>query len=112
MLNERENIMGLKGLAEGIILQSMEDLWAKDHKEDCIAFFKGKGFTDCAEMAGMTTSDQIKLLNLVKSIIENQREKRKLKFKSSGQPMRRQELRKETANSITRLSTVTPSMHL
>ena len=100
MLKKRENIMGLKGLAEGIILQSMEDLWAKDHKEDCIAFFKGKGFRDCAEMAGMTTSDQIKLLNLVKNIIENQREKRKLKFKSSWPIMGRQELRKTSLISI------------
>ena len=100
MLKKRENIMGLKGLAEGIILQSMEDLWVKHHKEDCIAFFKGKGFRDCAEMAGMTTSDQIKLLNIVKSIIENQREKRKLKFKSSGHIMKRQEFRKESLTSI------------
>jgi len=100
MLNERENILGLKGLAEGIILQSMEDLWAKDHKEDCIAFFKGKGFRDCAEMAGMTTPDQIKLLNLVKNIIENQGEKRKPKLKSFGQKMGRRELRKESLSCI------------
>ncbi len=101
MRNEREDIiMGLKGLAEGIILQSIDDLWDKHHKEDCIAFFKGKGFRDCAEMAGMATADQIKLLNLVKSIIENQGENRKLKHKSFGQIMRRQELRHETANSI------------
>jgi hypothetical protein len=92
--------MGLKGLAEGIILQSMEDLWVKDHKEDCIAFFKGKGFRDCAEMAGMTTSDQIKLLNIVKNIIETQREKRKPKPKSFRQIMERQELRKESLSHI------------
>jgi len=88
--------MGLKGLAEGIILQSIDDLWVKHHKEDCIAFFKGKGFRDCAEMAGMTTSDQIRLLNLVKNIIENQGEKRKLKLKSFGQIRGGQELRKES----------------
>lgn len=99
-LNEREDIMRLKGLAEGIILQSIEDLWDKDHKEDCIAFFKGKGFSDCAEMAGMSTSDQIRLLNLVKNIIENQVEKRKLKPKSFERTMGRQEIRKETANSL------------
>jgi len=99
-LKKKENIMGLKRLAEGIILQSMEDLWDKQHKEDCIAFFKGKGFRDCAKMAGMTTSDQISLLNLVKNIIENQREKRKLKFKSSGPIMGRQELRKTSLISI------------
>ena len=92
--------MGLKGLAEGIILQSMEDLWDKHHKEECIVFFKGKGFRDCAEMAGMTTSDQIRLLNLVKNVIENQREKRKLKFKSSRPIMGRQEFRKANLISI------------
>jgi len=92
--------MGLKGLAEGIILQSMEDLWDKHHKEDCIAFFKGKGFRDCAEMAGMTTSDQIRLLNLVKNIIENQREKRKLKLKSSARIMGRRELSKDSLSYV------------
>ena len=100
MLNERENIMGLKGLAEGIILQSIEDLWVKHHKEDCIAFFKGKGFRDCAEMAGMTTSDQIKLLNLVKNVIENQGEKKKLKLKSFGRIMGRPEFRKESLTYV------------
>jgi len=92
--------MGLKGLAEGIILQSMEDLWDKHHKEDCIAFFKGKGFRDCAEMAGMTTSDQIRLLNLVKNIIENQREKRKLKLKSSVRIMGRREFSKDSLSYV------------
>jgi hypothetical protein len=99
-LKKKENIMGLKGLAEGIILQSMEDLWDKHHKEDCIAFFKGKGFRDCAEMAGMTTSDQIRLLNLVKNIIENQREKRKLKLKSSVRIMGRRELSKDSLSYV------------
>ena len=92
--------MGLKGLAEGIILQSIDDLWVKDHKEDCIAFFKGEGFRDCAQMAGMTTSDQIKLLNIVKNIIENQGEKRKLKLKSIVRTTGRQESGRETVSSI------------
>jgi len=100
MLKERENIMGLKGLAEGIILQSIEDLWVKHHKEDCISFFKGKGFRDCAEMAGMTTTDQIKLLNLVKGIIENQSEKRKPKSKSSGRTLVRRESGKESLSYV------------
>jgi hypothetical protein len=91
--------MGLKGLAEGIILQSIDDLWVKHLKEDCITFFKGKGFRDCAKMAGMTTSDQIKLLNLVKSVIENQREKN-LQFKPFGQIMERHGLRQESLTSI------------
>jgi len=35
LLNERKDIMGLKGLAEGIILQSIDDLWVRHHREDC-----------------------------------------------------------------------------
>jgi len=99
-LKKKENIMGLKRLAEGIILQSMEDLWDKHHKEDCVAFFKGKGFRDCAEMAGMTTSDQIRLLNLVKSIIDNQREKRKPKVKSYVRIMGQHELSKDSLSYV------------
>ncbi len=48
-------------------------------------FSKETGFSDCAEMAGMTTSDQIRLLNLVKNIIENQGEKRNLNPNPFGQ---------------------------
>jgi hypothetical protein len=92
--------MGLKGLAEGIILQSIDDLWVKHCNENCIAFFKGEGFSDCAEIAGMTTSDQIRLLNLVKNMIENPGDERNLKVKPFGQARGRQEFRKETANSI------------
>lgn len=92
--------MGLKGLAEGIILQSIDDLWDKHHKEDCISFFKGKGFRDCAEMAGMSTSDQIQLLNFVKNIIETQGENKKPKLKSFGRITGRQELRKESHTLI------------
>src|SRR5512140_1016027 len=100
MLYEREDIMGLKGLAEGIILQSIDDLWDKHHREDCVTFFKGKGFRDCAEMAGMTTLDQIRLLNLVKDIIEKQGEKRKLKLESFAQTTRRRELRQGSLTSL------------
>jgi len=100
MLKEKEDIMGLKGLAEGIILQSIDDLWDRHHKEDCITFFKGKGFRDCAEMAGMTTLEQIRLLNLVKDIIEKQGEKGKLKVKSFGHIVGRRQLRRESLTSV------------
>jgi hypothetical protein len=100
MLAERENIMRLKGLAEGIILQSVEDLWDKHHREDCIAFYKLKEFRYCAEMAGMTTSDQIRLLNLVKNIIKNLGEKRKLKRKAPGPIIGRQGLGKTSLISL------------
>ncbi|MEJ2696543.1 MAG: hypothetical protein P8013_07825 [Candidatus Sulfobium sp.] len=58
--------MSLQKLAEGIILQSIEDLWNENYREDSITFFKGKDFELCAEMAGMKLSDQVRLLNLVR----------------------------------------------
>lgn len=71
--------MSLRKLAEGIILQSIEDLWNEDCREDCITFFKGKDFRLCAEVAGMDLSDQVRLLNLVKGSIESMRYGRKKK---------------------------------
>ncbi len=61
--------MSLKGLAEGIILQSIEDLWNESYRGECIAFFTGREFGICAEMAGMDLQDQLKVLNLVKSVV-------------------------------------------
>jgi len=61
--------MSVKGLAEGIILQSVEDLWSENHRGECIAFFTGREFSICAEIAGMNLPDQLKLLNLVKTAV-------------------------------------------
>lgn len=63
--------MGLRGLAEGIILQAIEDLWSENQRGECIAFFTGKEFSVCAELAGMNLPDQLKVLNLVKSVVGN-----------------------------------------
>lgn len=63
--------MSLKGLAEGIILQSMEDLWSEPHRAECIAFFAGSEFNICAEIAGMNLSEQVKVLNLVKTVVDD-----------------------------------------
>jgi hypothetical protein len=62
--------MGVKGLAEGIIMQSIEDLWNENLRDECVAFFKGKEFSICAEIAGMGLADQVKVLSLVKDIID------------------------------------------
>jgi hypothetical protein len=62
--------MGLKGLAEAIILQSIEDLWDDRLKEDCVTFFKGKDFRACAEAAGLSVTAQVRLLHMVKDVIE------------------------------------------
>jgi hypothetical protein len=60
--------MGLKELAEGIILQSIEDLYNDSERQDCITLFGSKDFTICAEMAGMDIASQVRLLDLVKCI--------------------------------------------
>jgi len=62
--------MGLNNLAEAIIFQSLEDLWDEGQKNDCIEFFRGDGFSICAEIAGIKALDQIKILNLIYGIID------------------------------------------
>ncbi len=83
--------MSLKMLAEGIILQSIEDLWNENCREDCITFFKGKDFRLCAELAGMELSDQVELLNLVSSSVgslESRSRKKRVREKDSSQEER------------------------
>lgn len=58
--------MGLKNLAEAIILQSFEDLWDERHKADCMTFFGGEGFDICARIAQLNSSDRVKLISLVR----------------------------------------------
>jgi hypothetical protein len=62
-------VMDLKELAEGIILQSVEDLYNDDEKQDSITLFASKDFTICAEMAEMDMPSQVRLLDLVKCMI-------------------------------------------
>lgn len=78
--------MGLKGLAEGIILQSMADLWDEREREASIAFFKGQDFSVCAKTAGMDLNDQVRLLNMVKEAMGRNNSKR-----APAQPKRRQQ---------------------
>ncbi len=58
----------IKELAEAILLQSMEDLWIDEARSNCIDFFCGEGFHICSEMAGMSSDDKAKLLNMVGDI--------------------------------------------
>lgn len=62
--------MGIRNLAEAVILQSMSDLWDEEEREDCVKFFKGERFRICADMAGIDVSDQIKLLTMVKDAVK------------------------------------------
>jgi hypothetical protein len=54
--------MGLRNLAEAIILQSLEDIWSEEHRTESVDFICGERFRLCAQMAGMDTAEQIDLL--------------------------------------------------
>jgi len=58
----------VKSLAEAIILQSMEDLSDLRNRAESLEFFGGEGFRICAQMAGMSAEDQVKVLELVQKI--------------------------------------------
>ena len=66
---EDKRARGVKGLMEGIILQSISDLWIAGESDGCRKFFSGEGFRLCAKIAGMNLDDQVKLLNLVNRIV-------------------------------------------
>lgn len=57
--------MSLKTLAEGIILQSIEDLWNENYREESITFLKGGDFRLCADLADMDLREQVELLSMV-----------------------------------------------
>jgi hypothetical protein len=66
----KEKHRGVKSLMEGIILQCIADLWIGGEIDACIQFFRGEGFAICANLAGMTLHDQVKVLNLANKIID------------------------------------------
>lgn len=53
-------------LAEAIILQTMEDIWDSRYMSESILFFKSEGFSLCADMAGLSAIEQIRLLNMMR----------------------------------------------
>jgi hypothetical protein len=55
----------IRSLAEGIILQAIEDLWDKDHNEESFHFFKGEGFKICAGLACLNGKEQSRIINMV-----------------------------------------------
>jgi hypothetical protein len=60
-------VMVLRKLAESIILQAIEDLW-NNKKNECrssFAFFLGKGFHICSDLAGITAVDRRTLFSLI-----------------------------------------------
>ena len=61
--------MGVKKLAEAIILQSIEDLYDGRHRTGSVDFFTGESFHTCARMAGLSTGEKLKVLNLVREVV-------------------------------------------
>lgn len=64
---------GVRGLAEAIILQAMEDLWSAAHMKAGIEFFIGKEFDICSNLAAMPLESRIRILTMVKAIAHRQR---------------------------------------
>lgn len=55
----------IKSLAEGIILQAMEDLWDKDLRHESYHFFKGEGFKICAGLACLDGQEQSRIMSMI-----------------------------------------------
>ncbi len=73
--------MGLKSLAESIILQSIEDLYNEKHREDSIKFFVGEGFLHCADIAGLKPAERSRILEMVKDLCETKKSSPRLDSK-------------------------------
>lgn len=56
----------LKNLAEAMILQSMEDLWSRSYQKESIEFFRGDGFRRCADMAGLSVVDRLRIIRMLR----------------------------------------------
>lgn len=71
--------MGIKTLAEAIILQSIEDLWDVRHRSESLEFFSGQNFRDCAKLAGINIDNKLRLLKLIKKIAGHPQEQTKIR---------------------------------
>lgn len=71
--------MGVKSIAETLILQCMEDLWDEKHRSESIDFFTGPDFHFYADLAGLDMDKKIELLRLVKRVSRHTRHSNKRK---------------------------------
>ncbi len=69
VVEKKTQIARIKVLAEAILLQLMEDLWIDKEMSDSMDFFIGEGFRICSEIAGMSSDDKVRILNIVEDII-------------------------------------------
>jgi hypothetical protein len=59
--------MGVKELAEAIILQAAEDFLNEDRQEEDVLFFGGEGFRLCSEMAAMEHAGKCAFLDIIRA---------------------------------------------
>jgi len=57
--------MGMRALAEAIMLQAAEDFLREDRQEEDIVFFVGEGFRLCSEMAAMDHAAKCVFLDMI-----------------------------------------------
>jgi hypothetical protein len=55
----------IQSLAEAVILQAIEDLFDPSERKKSIAFFKSENFSLCAETAGLSTLEQIRIIRML-----------------------------------------------
>jgi hypothetical protein len=55
----------VKEIAEAMMLQAIEDIWLPGKKRESPEFFGGNGFTDCADIIGMSLYERQRVLQLV-----------------------------------------------
>ncbi len=59
--------MGVKALAEAIMLQAAEDFLKADLQEEDVLFFGGEGFRLCSEMAEMDYTEKCAFLDIIRA---------------------------------------------
>jgi hypothetical protein len=59
--------MGVKALAEAIMLQAAEDFLKADRQEEDVLFFGGEGFRLCSEMAEMDYTEKCAFLDIIRA---------------------------------------------
>ena len=58
----------IQSLAEAVILQSIEDLFDPSERKKSIDFFRGENFSLCAEIAGLSAVDQIRIIRMLVTV--------------------------------------------
>ena len=58
--------VNFRALAEGVILQAIEDFWNEASRKDSIEFFHGEGLRQWAAIGGISIGKQLKLIRMLK----------------------------------------------